>query len=99
MEKAKHSVRFEAEVDGNGNVTFSRHVPTLQLKPGTKVTVKIFGGILSSKLTELGVTEAEIESIGDVQFEDREHVMSFLSSQGSLSGNKGFAQRLKRVTA
>lgn len=99
MEKAKHSMQFEAEVDARGHVTFSRGVLPLRLAPGTKVTVNIFGGVVSEQLTQLGVTEAEIEQIGNMQFEDREHVMSFLSSQGTLSGNKRFAARLKRMTA
>ncbi|MFZ4621388.1 MAG: hypothetical protein ACOYNS_12580 [Bacteroidota bacterium] len=99
MEKAKHSVRFQAEVDENGRVNFSKSVPELQQRAGSKVTVKIFGGVLSTKLTRLDVTEEEIELIGDVQLEDREHVMSFLESQGSLNENKGFRQRMKRMLA
>jgi hypothetical protein len=99
MEKAKHSIRFEAEVDARGNVTFSKQVAALQLKPGTKVSVNIFGGVVSEHLAKRGVSEAEIEQIGNRQFEDREHVMSFLSSQGALSGNKRFTERLKRMTA
>jgi hypothetical protein len=99
MEKAKHSVQFQAEVDAKGKVSFSKAVDDLQLKPGTKVTVNIFGGVLSDKLTTLNVTEEEIEKIGKVQYEDREHVMSFLSSQGELSGNKSFESRLQRNIA
>ena len=99
MEKAKHSVQFQAEVDARGNVSFSKAVDDLQLKPGAKVSVNIFGGILSNKLTKLNVTEEEIEQIGKVQYEDREHVMSFLSSQGELSKNKSFASRLQRNRA
>lgn len=91
MEKAKHSVQFEGVVDAQGRVTFSKGVPSLQLKPGAKVTVHIFGGVLSKRLTALGVTEEEIERIGAVQLEDRDHVMSFLSSQGVLSRNRRFA--------
>jgi len=97
MEKAKHSIQFEAEVDGNGKVTFSRPVSELQLKTGKKVTVNIFGGVLSKQLSKLNVTEAEIEQIGKTQFEDREHVMTFLASQGILSKNKGFTGRMKRA--
>jgi hypothetical protein len=99
MEKAKHSVQFEAEVDLHGKVNFSKTVSALQLTPGTKVTVNIFGGVLSKQLTALNVTEAEIEQIGNMQFEDREHVMSFLASQGTLSGNRRFTEQLDRMTA
>lgn len=99
MEKPKHSIRFQAEVDADGHVKFSRMVPDLQLRSGSKVTVKIFGGVLSDRLTKLDVTEEEIELIGDVQLEDREHVMRFLSVQGSMKNNKGFSLRLKRMLA
>ena len=99
MEKAKHSVQFQAEVDVKGNVSFSKAVDDLHLRPGTKVTVNIFGGVLSNRLSKLNVTEEEIEQIGKVQYEDREHVMSFLSSQGELRRNKNFASRLKRNIA
>ena len=96
MEKAKHSVQFEAEVGKDGKISFSRFVHDLQLKPGAKVTVNIFGGVLSDRLTGLNVTEEEIERIGKIQFEDREHVMTFLSSQGVLKGSK-LQQRLVRA--
>ena len=97
MEKAKHSVQFEAEVDANGKVTISKSVDQLHLRPGTKVTVNIFGGVLSDRLTRLNVTKEEIEQIGKMQYEEREHVMTFLSSQGSMSKNKRFAERIKRM--
>ncbi len=97
MEKPKHSVQFEASVDAEGRVSFSKAVGDLQLPPGSKVTVNIFGGVLSDVLTKLKVTESEIERIGAVQFEDREHVMSFLSSQGALKGHKRFIGRVKRT--
>lgn len=96
MEKAKHSIQFEATVSKEGKVSFSKFVNELQLKPGAKVTVNIFGGVLSNRLTKLNVTEEEIEHIGKVQLEDREHVMRFLSSQGVLRGSK-FQQRLVRA--
>lgn len=84
MEKPKHSIRFEAEVDGDGTVSISKSVRDLQVKPGARVTVTVFGGVLSERLSALGVTEEEIERIGNMQLEDREHVVTFLSSQGVL---------------
>ncbi|MEW5798955.1 MAG: hypothetical protein AB1728_08090 [Bacteroidota bacterium] len=87
MEKPKHSIQFEAEVDSEGKVSISKSVGDLQLKPGAKVTINIFGGVISDRLTALGVTEKEIERIGNVQLEDRGHVMTFLASQGALKKN------------
>ncbi len=97
MEKAKHSIQFEAEVDNQGRISFSMPAGELQLKPGEKVTVNIFGGVLSEQLTKLKVTEAEIEEIGKIQLEDRQHVMTFLASQGVMNRNKRFAKRLQQV--
>ncbi len=97
MEKAKHTVRFEAEVDASGRVNFSAPVYGLLVTPGTKVTVKIFGGVLSPTLERLNVTEEEIERIGSVQLEDREHVVAFLSSHGALKKNAGFRRRIERM--
>jgi hypothetical protein len=45
------------------------------------------------------VSEEEIERIGKVQFEDREHVVKFLSSEGMLSGNNAFRKRIKGFAA
>lgn len=93
MEKAKHNVRFEAQIDESGLLKFEKSVHALKLKPGSKVTVSIVGGVLSKKLTKLGVTEDEIELIGNVQLEDRENIVRFLSSQGAMQNNMVFVRR------
>jgi len=96
MEKAKHSVEFEAEIGSDGNVHFSRAVGgELSLRPGDRVTVRIVGGVLSKGLAARNVSDEEIERIGTIQFEDREHVVRFLSSEGVLSRNQGFRRRAK----
>ncbi len=100
MEKAKHSVEFEAEIDGEGKVQFSRSVAgELSLPRGSKVTVRIVGGVLSKGLTARNVSDEEIERIGKIQFEDREHVVKFLLSGGKLSNNNALRKRLQGFTA
>jgi hypothetical protein len=100
MEKAKHSIEFECEVDGEGKVQFSRPVAgELFLKHGSKVTVRIVGGVLSKELTARNVSDEEIERIGKLQFEDREHVVRFLLSEGLLSNNRAFRKRVKGFVA
>ena len=100
MEKAKHSVEFEAEVDKDGNVQFSRAVAgQLSLPRGSKVTVRIVGGVLSKGLTARNVSDEEIERIGTIQFEDREHVVRFLLTEGKLSNNRAIRKRIKGLTA
>ncbi|MGA7160359.1 MAG: hypothetical protein WBZ48_05115 [Bacteroidota bacterium] len=100
MEKAKHSVEFESEVDKDGKVQFSRAVGgELSLPRGSKVTVRIVGGVLSKGLTARNVSDEEIERIGRIQFEDREHVVRFLLTEGKLSNNRSMRKRLKGLTA
>jgi len=100
MEKAKHSMVFESEVDGEGNVRFSRPVAVdLHLKKGARVTVRIIGGVLSPALTSRGVTDDEVERIGTVQLEEREQVSTFLESEGILFRNRDFRRRAARRTA
>ena len=100
MEKAKHSIGFEAEINREGRVQFSRSVThELQLKEGSKVTVRIIGGVLSKELTARDVSDEEVERIGTIQFEDREHVVRFLRSEGALMSNGRFRKRAKGRTA
>ena len=94
MEKPKHSMRFESEVGEDGSVSFSKKVHDLRLKPGTRVTVKIFAGTLSPRLKDLDVSEDEIATIGERQLEARDNVVRFLSSQGTLRGTS-FRQRAR----
>jgi hypothetical protein len=100
MEKAKHSIEFEAEIDRKGRVEFSRTVANeLRLKEGSTVTVRIIGGVLSKELTARDVSDEEVERIGTIQFEDREHVIRFLRSEGALMSNGRFRKRAKGRTA
>ncbi len=100
MEKAKHSIEFEAEINREGRVQFSRTVAhELHLKEGSKVTVRIIGGVLSRELTARDVSDEEVEHIGTIQFEDREHVVRFLRSEGALMSNGRFRMRVKGRTA
>lgn len=100
MEKARHSIEFEAEIDGEGRVHFSRAIGNeLKLAGGAKVTVRIVGGVLSKELTAREVSDEEIERIGNLQFEDREHVVRFLLSEGTQTKNRAFCKRLKGLGA
>ncbi len=100
MEKAKHSVEFEYEIDREGRVQFTRAVAhELHLTEGSKVTVRIIGGVLSKELTARNVSDEEVERIGTIQFEDREHVVRFLRSEGALMSNGRFRKRAKGRTA
>ena len=99
MEKAKHSIEFEAEVDDDGRIHFSRPVGELSLARGSKVTVRIVGGVLSKRLTARNVSNEEIERIGKVQLEDREQVVKFLLSEGLLSGSGAFRRRIRGFAA
>jgi hypothetical protein len=100
MEKAKHSIEFEAVVDDEGRVNVSRSVAEdLHVKGGSKVTVRIVGGVLSRELTARDVSNEEIERIGDVQLEDRNQVVKFLLCEGILAGDSAFKRRARRFGA
>lgn len=96
MEESKHSQKFESIILKDGSVKISGSIlKNLNLKPGTKVTVTLIKDILSKKLTQLNVTEEEIEKICATQLENRENVIRFLNSEGSFSNNKNFIKNLK----
>ncbi len=98
MEKAKHSVTFEADVDAGGAVHFSRLIADeLGVKAGARVTVRIVGGVLSRELTARNVSDEEIEQIGNVQLEDRVQVVKFLRCEGILFKDTSFKKRMKRL--
>ncbi|MDE3057725.1 MAG: hypothetical protein KGJ59_07200 [Bacteroidota bacterium] len=96
MESAKHKIEFEVEVDEHGRVQFSREIASeFHLHRGDKATVRIVGGVLSKELTARNVTDEEIETISSVQYEDREHVVRFLKSQGMLASDSAFRKRIQ----
>ncbi len=93
MEKKKHNIQFEAIVGKNETISFSKSVSELKLQAGSSVTVKIICGTLSKQLSSIGVSEEEIEIIGNTQLEERENVVRFLSSQGKMKNNGAFVKR------
>ena len=43
---------------------------------------------------ELGVTEEEVDAIGELQLESRENVLRFLAAEGSLAKRRSFRTRV-----
>jgi len=98
MKRVKESVEAEIRVehDGRGILPASllRQIPA---NPGAIVRVRVTSRALGIDLMARGVTEEEIELIGALQIEQRTNVVSFLSSEGALSADKGFRRRAKRA--
>jgi|WetSurMetagenome_2_1015567.scaffolds.fasta_scaffold1260786_1 hypothetical protein len=98
MKRVKESAEAEIRVerDGSGILPASL-LQQLPAHPGTRVRVRVTSRALGSDLTARGVTEEEIEAIAALQIEGRANVVSFLSSEGALSADKGFRRRAKRI--
>jgi hypothetical protein len=98
MERSYPSIEFEAEVLPDGTIKVP--VPLRKLLAGVKeVTIRLTAGIVSNKLRRRKVTEEEIERIAGLQLEQREQVIRFLESEGTLAGSKSFAKRAARLKA
>lgn len=91
MERRYPSIEFEADIEPDGSVLLPRGV-AVRVKPGERVTVKLTQGIVSRRLRTHNVTEEELERIANLQLEDREHVIRFLESEGTLAGVRHFKQ-------
>ena len=61
--------------------------------------MRIVGGVLSSELTARDVSDEEIERIGNLQLEDRDQVVKFLLSEGTLAKDRAFKERRKGFAA
>ena len=92
MEKRYSPFEFEAEIHERGTIVLPHHVAR-GLAVGTRVTIRVVVGSISPALRSRQVTEEEIESIARCQSEERDHVVAFLRSEGSLAGNRPFARR------
>ncbi len=70
-------------------------VQRMGFSPGDRVSVRVSDAGLSRRLLDLGVTEAEVDTITERQHEPRENVAKFLSSEGALRNSAAFRKRLK----
>ncbi len=91
MEHKKSSNEFDARIGDDGTIL----VPDELRKTlaGKRLHVRLYSEEVSAPLRSRGVTEEEIDYIADAQLEAREQVVKFLSSEGSLAGNKAFNRR------
>ena len=69
-------------------------VAAMGLKPGNRVHVRVTVESLSVRAMELGVTEEEVDAIGELQLESRENVLRFLAAEGSLAKRRSFRTRV-----
>ncbi len=98
MKRSPGSLELDVRVDSDGTVTIpSRYLGKLGLRAGSRLKVKLTNRVLSRDLVALGVTEEEIEHVGQLQLEDRSNVAAFLRAQGALSSDRGFRRRMKTI--
>lgn len=95
MEHSYPAVEFECEIGHDGSLKVPpRVVRTLGRR---HVTVRLTAGGVGSELRERRVTEDEIERIALTQYEERDHVIDFLRSEGSLARSAAFSERATRL--
>ncbi len=92
MERRYPAIECEVTIEHDGTVKLP---PSLarRFQQGSRFTLRITDGIVSSKLRKRHVTEAEVENIATVQLEDREGVIQFLEVEGTLSHRSPFGRR------
>ena len=90
--KATATIEFDAEIK-HGMIQLPSHIADKIAQAGvTKLSIRLMSKSVSDRLKRVGVTEEEIDRISSLQLESREHVLSFLESQGSLVRG-GFGKR------
>ncbi|HUL45294.1 MAG TPA: hypothetical protein VLY03_13150 [Bacteroidota bacterium] len=95
MEKPYPSLECEVRV-GHGGVINLPPPIAARIQEGKRMTIRLTDGTVSAKLRRRGVTEAEIELIASLQWEQREQVINFLESEGSVSRSAAFVRRSKK---
>lgn len=91
-------IAFESKLLGDGHLDCPKDV-MVELSKLQDVRIKVtleFEGKASVD-DQLGVTEAEIHRMMELQGKSREVVVNFLRAAGSLADDKGFERRVKDV--
>jgi hypothetical protein len=85
-------------VPSDGRLKIPKEVlKRLNIEGSRKIHLRITKGVLSDSLRRNNVTDDEIDRIATVQFEPRENVVRFLSSESKLSGSRAFRQRARTL--
>lgn len=97
MDQDRKSVEFETVIDEDGRITIPPNLLE-QVDTGRrrKISVRLTSASLTRTLKERGVTEDEIERIGDLQLEPREQVVKFLLTEGAFSDHPAMRKRAAR---
>ncbi len=89
------AVEFEADLTAGGTLNVP---PEIARRIGAgRVTVRLTPGGIGVGLRGRRVTEEEIERIVVTQFEQRDHVIEFLRSEGGLARSEKFSERARKL--
>ena len=92
----RKSVEFESVIDRDGNIRVPEHLRrVMDETPHAKMHVRLTAHLMNSTLRKKGVSEEEIERIGNLQLESRDQVVKFLLSEGALAGNRRIRARMR----
>jgi len=92
MDHSYPSIEFEASVGRDGTLVLPKALAG-RYRSGSRITVRVTEGTVSSSLRKRGVSEEEIERIARLQLEERGQAILFLSGEGTLAADRPFARR------
>jgi hypothetical protein len=90
------SIECEVTIGHDGTVKLPATL-VRRFRKGTRLTLRITDGTISSKLRMRNVTEAEVEHVASIQLEEREAVIKFLEVEGAISTRSLFARRAHKL--
>jgi len=96
MEKPYPSLECEVRIGHGGVIALPRSIAA-RFQEGKRITIRVTDGTVSSTLRKRGVTEEEIEQIASLQWEQREHVLGFLQTEGFFPQSSPFARRSRKL--
>ena len=96
MKGKDEGLDFEAVIGADGKIGVpAKIIRRLGTHAGSPLRVRLLPEVLVKALERKNVTAAEVETIAAVQLEDREQVIRFLLSEGSLAPGRLRARAVK----
>ncbi len=87
---------YVTEIPADGSVSIpAAYLRRVGYGPGQRVSVRVTELVISDELRRKGIGEEEVGTIGGVQLEPRENVLTFLASEGMLARNAGTLKRFR----
>ena len=92
MERPYPAVEFESIITPEGMIVVPPAIAK-SFADGQNITVRITAGVVAASLRKRGITEEIIETVAELQLEEREQVLEFFGAEGSLASATKFKQQ------